>query len=413
MNVRAMAENDDKQSAAVGATVKRPDTGKPTVVDVLPPTAEKSESLAGASEGVKVRSPRKYMRDFEQAVDLEGYNNGGHEAVQEVIGAYDRALEGAEAPKSKEQKEKERRLDALRGMISSIGDASRAVANLIFTNRYAPNMYNGNALGDAHRDDVAARRLIDKEAEDKWMSLVLGRGRARERLAEIDNRRAELAARRKAAREAKAKADEDVKRQRAYEDKKRPIELRSAEADAIIKEQDAKDRAKLNSAEVGRRTRAGTGNTRGGGSGGGAGDGKSFQLSDGVSHWNKAKVNAYNVGRVYALLPEDVRRRYRNPRTDEEPSTEVRLAILAEQATSYPEVEAAIRSIAAEDGVAKIPDAPAPGNAPAAASETAPSVPFAAASAGSVGSRGANVAASNKSESSGSKSNDRWGYKNK
>lgn len=261
MNVRAMAENEDKQGAAVEARVKRLETGKPTVADVMPPTAEKPESLAGASEGVKVRSPRKYMREFEQAVDLEGYNNGGHEAVQEVIGAYDRALEGAEAPKSKEQKEKERRRDALRGMISSIGDASRAVANLIFTNRYAPNMYNGNALGDAHRDDVAARRLIDKEAEDKWMSLVLGRGRARERLAEIDNRRAELAARRKAAREAKAKADEDMKRQRAYEDKKRPIELRSAEADAIIKEQDAKDRAKLNSAEVGRRTRAGSGSS--------------------------------------------------------------------------------------------------------------------------------------------------------
>lgn len=259
MNVRAMAENDDKQSAAVGATVKRPDTGKPTVADVLPPTAEKPESLAGASEGVEVRSPRKYMRAFEQAVDLDGYNNRGHEAIQEVIGAYDRVLEGAEAPKSKEQKEKERRRDALRGMISSIGDASRAVANLIFTNRYAPNMYNGNALGDAHKDDVAARRLIDKEAEDKWMSLVLGRGRARERLAEIDNRRAELAARRKAEREAKAKADEDMKRRRAYEDEKRPIELRAAEAEALIREQDAKDRAELNSAEAGRRMRVGSG----------------------------------------------------------------------------------------------------------------------------------------------------------
>lgn len=122
-------------------------------------------------------------------------------SLNDVVDMLQERVDALRMP-SKEQLEKERRRKRTQGIISSIADAASAVSNLIFTTRYAPNMYNPadtmtgkwrerwdklSKEREANADRalnyaLTIRKLIEGEAENEYKR---GRDALQDRLASI------------------------------------------------------------------------------------------------------------------------------------------------------------------------------------------------------------------------------------
>lgn len=75
---------------------------------------------------------------------------------------------------TKEELEKERRRKKTEGIISSIADASRAVANLAFTTQYAPNMYKSDStMTGRWKDRWDKLKKERQEDEDNYFNYAL------------------------------------------------------------------------------------------------------------------------------------------------------------------------------------------------------------------------------------------------
>lgn len=84
-------------------------------------------------------------------------------------------------PMTEEELKKLRRRQKIEGIISGISDASQAVANLIFTHHYAPNMYNAadgmTAKAKARFDKEKAERDADAE---KYLNYAITIGKMKD-----------------------------------------------------------------------------------------------------------------------------------------------------------------------------------------------------------------------------------------
>lgn len=122
-------------------------------------------------------------------------------SLNDVVDMLQERVDALRMP-SKEQLEKERRRKRTQGIISSIADAASAVSNLIFTTKYAPNMYNpADTMTGKWRERwdklskerevnadralnyaLTIRKLIEGEAENEYKR---GRDALQDRLASI------------------------------------------------------------------------------------------------------------------------------------------------------------------------------------------------------------------------------------
>lgn len=81
-------------------------------------------------------------------------------------------------PLSEDELKKLRRRQKAEGIISGISDAVQSVANLIFTHRYAPNMYNGKGSMSAKAKERFEKEKVQREADaDKFLHYALTIGR--------------------------------------------------------------------------------------------------------------------------------------------------------------------------------------------------------------------------------------------
>ena len=84
-------------------------------------------------------------------------------------------------PLSEEDLKKLRRRQKAEGIISGISDAVQSVANLIFTNKYAPNMYNGKASMSAKAKERWDKEKAQREADaDKYLNYALTIGKMKD-----------------------------------------------------------------------------------------------------------------------------------------------------------------------------------------------------------------------------------------
>lgn len=81
-------------------------------------------------------------------------------------------------PLSEEDLKKLRRRQKAEGIISGISDAVRSVANLIFTNQYAPDMYKAENGMSARAKARFDKEKAEREAnDDKWFNYVMTLGK--------------------------------------------------------------------------------------------------------------------------------------------------------------------------------------------------------------------------------------------
>lgn len=81
-------------------------------------------------------------------------------------------------PLSEEELKKLRRRQKAEGIISGISDAVRSVANLIFTNQYAPDMYKAENGMSARTKARFDKEKAEREAnDDKWFNYVMTLGK--------------------------------------------------------------------------------------------------------------------------------------------------------------------------------------------------------------------------------------------
>ena len=98
----------------------------------------------------------------------------------ELIPQLERRMKELE-PLSKEQLEKIRRRQKVEGIISGISDAARAVSNLIFTHRYAPDMYDAKNSMSVKARERFDREKADRDArDDKYFNYALMLGKLRD-----------------------------------------------------------------------------------------------------------------------------------------------------------------------------------------------------------------------------------------
>lgn len=84
-------------------------------------------------------------------------------------------------PLSEEDLKKLRRRQKAEGIISGISDAVQSVANLIFTNKYAPNMYNGKESMSAKAKERWDKEKAQREADaDKYLNYALTIGKMKD-----------------------------------------------------------------------------------------------------------------------------------------------------------------------------------------------------------------------------------------
>lgn len=91
------------------------------------------------------------------------FKGGGNE---ELIDYLERKIQ-EHRPLSKEQLEKMRRRQRAQGIMSGISDAVQSVANLVFTNQYAPNMYNAAEGMSARARARFERDKAERAANDE------------------------------------------------------------------------------------------------------------------------------------------------------------------------------------------------------------------------------------------------------
>lgn len=105
-----------------------------------------------------------YRQEYEQGA--QNYSNAMDRSVQILRDAADRyPVETEEARKQRERKERSRRV------ISAVSDGIRALSNLWFTTKYAPNMYDESqsllAKEDALQEKLRKLRDDNRAAHDK------------------------------------------------------------------------------------------------------------------------------------------------------------------------------------------------------------------------------------------------------
>ena len=99
---------------------------------------------------------------------------------QELIDYLDRKIKENE-PKTKEELAKIERRQKAEGIISSISDAVRSVANLAATHNYAPNMFNPTDGMTARANARFEKEKADRQAaEDKWYNYAITRAKLRD-----------------------------------------------------------------------------------------------------------------------------------------------------------------------------------------------------------------------------------------
>lgn len=99
---------------------------------------------------------------------------------QELIDYLDRKIKENE-PKTKEELAKIERRQKAEGIISSISDAVRSVANLAATHNYAPNMFNPTDGMTARAKARFEKEKADRQAaEDKWYNYAITRAKLRD-----------------------------------------------------------------------------------------------------------------------------------------------------------------------------------------------------------------------------------------
>lgn len=83
-------------------------------------------------------------------------------------------------PMSQEELEKLRKRQRAKGIAAGISDAVRAVANLIFTNQYAPNMYDPNNTMSKKLQERFDKEKAEREAQnDKFFQYAMTLGKLR------------------------------------------------------------------------------------------------------------------------------------------------------------------------------------------------------------------------------------------
>ncbi len=96
------------------------------------------------------------------------------------IEAINTAMKGLEAPETEEQRKKREKQEKSKRVVGAISDGLRALSNLYFTSRYAPNMYNHekdsqlNAT-DARIDKLKAERERNR---DQYINYAINLGTA-------------------------------------------------------------------------------------------------------------------------------------------------------------------------------------------------------------------------------------------
>lgn len=105
---------------------------------------------------------------------FKGSNNG------ELISYLERKI-AENQPLSEADLEKLRRRQKAEGIISGISDAVQSVANLVFTNQYAPNMYNAKEGMSAKAKERFDKEKAEREAaDDRWFNYALNLGRLKD-----------------------------------------------------------------------------------------------------------------------------------------------------------------------------------------------------------------------------------------
>lgn len=139
-------------------------------------------------------------------------------STQDVIDYLEKKIKEYK-PLTEEDERKLRRRQKVEGIISGISDAAQAVSNLIFTTRYAPNMYNPKEGMSAKAKERFEKEKAQREADaDKYFQYALTIGKMKDDMAKdernwahtlerekIQNQRNEAADTR-----AQAKADRDA-----------------------------------------------------------------------------------------------------------------------------------------------------------------------------------------------------------
>lgn len=150
-------------------------------------------------------------------------------------------------PLTDEQVERLRKRQRAEGVISGISDAVRSVANLIYTNKYAPDMYDSTKGMSAKSRERWDRFKADREAKDaEYYNDVMALQRYRDAQAEKEYQRG-----RDAIKDAnnQAKADLDLK---LADIKRRQAEQKLSDAEATAAEYEANKeyRDKINAAKL-------------------------------------------------------------------------------------------------------------------------------------------------------------------
>lgn len=180
--------------------------------------------------------------------ELIGYDNQ-IDILKKAQADYASANETEEQRKKREKREKSKRV------IAAVGDGIRALSNLYFTSRYAPNMYNPNdsqlAKVDARQEKLKAEREANR---DKYLNYSL-------RIGDLENDRAktvrEMEAQAERLRLAREKANREQEEHQwlsnLQPDKKREQTAKADAADSVAKTKkaeadnaDAIQKAKLN-----------------------------------------------------------------------------------------------------------------------------------------------------------------------
>ena len=84
-------------------------------------------------------------------------------------------------PLTEEELKKLRRRQKAEGIISGISDAVQSIANLAFTSKYAPNMYNAKEGLSAKAKERFDKEKAQREADaDKYLNYALTIGKLKD-----------------------------------------------------------------------------------------------------------------------------------------------------------------------------------------------------------------------------------------
>ena len=110
----------------------------------------------------------------------EGVEPAGVNYTQRMIDWIEERMRGIHMP-SAEDLERERRRKRTQGVISGIADGLSALGNLVFTTRYAPNMYNGGDSLTGRWRERWERLAKERDADaDRYLNYSLMIGKLRD-----------------------------------------------------------------------------------------------------------------------------------------------------------------------------------------------------------------------------------------